>query len=190
MMPPSFDIVLAGRGGQGVIFLSRIIGEAAMLQGLGIRTTETHGMAMRGGSVKCFVRIGDAMGPLFPRGCASLLMALHPDEAPSGSSYLGPAGVMVINTSQMPERTKNPEDMKIITVDAQSLAEKEGVPRSSNLALLGAAAGLEDFPVSSASLESVILSKGPKGIRERNLRIFQLGGENFQQYPGKKTRKP
>ncbi len=177
---PSFDIVLAGRGGQGVIFLSRVIGEAAMLQGLGVRTTETHGMAMRGGSVLCFVRIGDVLGPLFPRGSASVLMALHPDEALSGSIYLKSAGVMVINTSKLPEQIKYPANSKIITVDAESLAGNEGVPRSFNLALLGAAAVLDGFPIESEGLESVISSKGPKDVRERNLRIFRLGGERSE----------
>ena len=95
---PSYDIVLAGRGGQGVIFLSRIMGQAALLQGLGVRTTETHGMAMRGGSVKCFVRISDVYGPLFGSGSADLLMALHPSEAPSGLPLLKGEGTVMTNT--------------------------------------------------------------------------------------------
>ena len=93
----TFDIVLAGRGGQGVIFLSRVMGQAALLQGLGVRTTETHGMAMRGGSVQCFVRLGEMLGPLVSAGSAHLLMALHSGETAVALPLLGKEGSTIIN---------------------------------------------------------------------------------------------
>ena len=48
------------------------------------------------------------------------------------------------------------------------------------ISLLGAAAVLDGFPIESEGLESVISSKGPKDVRERNLRIFRLGGERSE----------
>lgn len=171
-----YDIVIAGRGGQGVLYLSRILGEAALVQGLAVRTTETHGMAMRGGSVLCFVRIGSALGPLFPRGSADLLMVLHPAEAATGHPYLGPGGVVVFNgaSGSLPEFLRVREG--VFPVDAESMARSVGNPRGANLALVGAAASLlRDFPLAPPSIEEAIVSQGPERFRTTNLEVFRLG---------------
>ena len=173
----SYDIVIAGRGGQGVLFLSRIMGEAALRQGLGVRTTETHGMAMRGGSVLCFVRIGDGMGPLFRKRTASLLLALHAGEADLGRVYLRDGAEVLINT---PGGHPTPGTL---AVDADALALSGGNPGSANLALLGAATAADGFPVSPEIMEQVIMEKGPERLRAVNLEIFRLGKERTSTIP-------
>ncbi len=170
--PSSYDIVLAGKGGQGVLFLSRVVGEAGLREGIGVRTTETHGMAMRGGSVLCFVRIGKGMGPLFRKGMASLLMALHEDEAALGRVYLAQNNPAIINTRDSKGSVND------LIVDADSLAASVGNPRSANLALLGAATTIGSFPVSAKSIESVIQGMGTVRYRSVNLEIFRLGRES------------
>ena len=172
-----YDVVIAGRGGQGALFLARVIGEAAMHQGLGVRVTETHGMAMRGGSVLGFVRLGDALGPLFRRGTGALLLALHEEEAATGIGYLSPNGTAVVNT----DRAAAGMDRTAVEVDADGLAESVGHLRSANLALLGAAAArVEGFPLQVASLESAILALGAKNARLNNLEVFRLGLEDVR----------
>ncbi len=167
-----YDIVIAGRGGQGALFLARVIGEAAMHQGLGVRVTETHGMAMRGGSVLGFVRLGAVMGPLFRKGTGSLLMALHEEEAVTGLAFLSASGTVVVNTTH----TDAGLDRTTVAVDADGLAEGVGHLRSANLALLGAAAArAEGFPLVIPSLESAILALGAKNARLNNLEVFRLG---------------
>ncbi len=164
----SYDIVISGRGGQGVLFLSRMIGEAALFQGLMVRTTETHGMAMRGGSVLCFVRIGECMAPLFQSGAGRLQMALHDGEVAGGMRFLGPGSRVLVNTR---EQIK-PDLMRL---DADGIAASAGNSRSANLALLGAAVTLEDFPLEAQAVESVIKRTGSGRITEINLEIFRSG---------------
>ncbi|MGD9819815.1 MAG: 2-oxoacid:acceptor oxidoreductase family protein, partial [Desulfomonilaceae bacterium] len=53
------QIVLCGRGGQGVVFLTRLIGDISTSKGLNVISAETHGMAVRGGSINSCVKIGD-----------------------------------------------------------------------------------------------------------------------------------
>ena len=169
--PRVYDIVLAGRGGQGVIFLSRILGTAALLQGLGVRTTETHGMAMRGGSVQCFVRIGDTHGPLFPSGSASLLMALHPGETSRALPLVGKGGTVLINGQEGSAGT-------FLYLDADAIAAGCGNPRSANLALLGGAVAMVDgFPLEAGSLEAAIAGSGPDWVTRKNLGVFREGKE-------------
>jgi len=172
----SYDIVLAGRGGQGVIFLSRLIGQAALGQGLGVRTTETHGMAMRGGSVQCYVRLGSGLGPLFRKGSASLLMVLHPAEATSGLTFISSEGSVIINAPPEFDRSGIREINDVHLVDADLIANQAGDKRSSNLALLGAAvAQLEGFPLEAGSIERVISDSRPESAARKNLEIFRMG---------------
>ncbi len=152
------DIVLAGRGGQGVLFLARVLGEAALAQGLPVRVTESHGMAMRGGSVRTTVRVGECLSPLFRRGTGDLLLALDAGEEAGALPLLAPGAERVVNTGF-----------------ADDIAREAGNPRSANLALLGAASVRPGFPVGQEALEGAILSRSRPRDSERNLDIFRRG---------------
>ncbi|NMA20404.1 MAG: indolepyruvate oxidoreductase, partial [Lentisphaerae bacterium] len=54
------DIVLAGVGGQGILTIAAIIGQAAVSQGIQVKQSEVHGMAQRGGSVVAHLRLSNA----------------------------------------------------------------------------------------------------------------------------------
>ena len=173
---PTFDIVLAGRGGQGVIFLSRVMGQAALLQGLGVRTTETHGMAMRGGSVQCFVRLGEMLGPLVSAGSAHLLIALHAGETAVALHLLRDDGTVVINSPHQDPPVLPGDNRTIHEVDAGGIANELGNPRSANLALLGGAVAMvKGFPLEASFIEEAIVASGPAKVVEKNLEIFRQG---------------
>lgn len=59
----NMQIAITGRGGQGVLFLTRILSECALEMGLEAIASETHGMAMRGGSVISTLKVGAFRGP-------------------------------------------------------------------------------------------------------------------------------
>ena len=69
-MKAKTSIVLTGVGGQGVITAANILGKAAVKSGLNVYVSEIHGMAQRGGTVNCTVRIGDVTGALVANGTA------------------------------------------------------------------------------------------------------------------------
>ena len=62
------QIVISGVGGQGVLFVTRLLAEAAIARGLPVLTSETHGMAQRGGSVVSHLKVGDFSSPLIRSG--------------------------------------------------------------------------------------------------------------------------
>jgi len=66
-MSESFDVLLVGIGGQGIILASNILGEACIAEGRSVKGAETHGMAQRGGSVEGHIRIDGKFGPLVRR---------------------------------------------------------------------------------------------------------------------------
>jgi len=151
------QILCAGRGGQGVVWLGRVLGEAARRTGAPVLTAETHGMAMRGGSVVCHVKIGPFSSPLIRAGRADVLLALDPDEADRNRHFLGPGGAALVH----------PTD-----VDALALA---GSPRGANAALLGAACGRGLTGLDPAAVEAAVADLSPPGARQANLRAFRAG---------------
>jgi len=88
-------IVFAGIGGQGIVLLTRLVGEVLTRKGLKVISTETHGMATRGGSVISFMKIGGFKSPLLLSKEADIAVVLHPDELERGLFYLKEKGILV-----------------------------------------------------------------------------------------------
>ena len=96
-----YNILLVGVGGQGVLTIFKILGNAAQLQGLQVNGAETHGMSQRGGSVYVHLRINDGpvFSPLIMEGEADLLVSLEPIEALRFAHYVKKNGTIVTSTN-------------------------------------------------------------------------------------------
>ena len=81
------DILLSGVGGQGILSIATVIGEAALKSGLYMKQAEVHGMSQRGGDVQSTLRLSDApiSSDLIPLGCCDLIISMEPME---GLRYL------------------------------------------------------------------------------------------------------
>jgi indolepyruvate ferredoxin oxidoreductase, beta subunit len=159
----TYDIILAGVGGQGVLSLAAIVARAAMIDGLFVRQSEVHGMAQRGGAVLAHLRISDERiaSDLVPSGGADMILAMEPLESLRYLSYLKPEGIVVsaaepfINIPDYPEIEKVLGAIRALPrsllIDAAGIAKEAGSPRAVNMALAGAASLL--LPVNLASIE-------------------------------------
>jgi indolepyruvate ferredoxin oxidoreductase beta subunit len=162
----TYDIILAGVGGQGVLSLAAIVARAAMIDGLIVRQSEVHGMAQRGGAVLAHLRISDRAiaGDLVPSGGADMILAMEPLESLRYLSYLKPEGIVVsaaepfVNIPDYPELQTVLGAVKAlprsVLVDAAAIAKEAGSPRAVNMALAGAASLL--LPIKLQSIESCI----------------------------------
>ncbi|WP_456367248.1 indolepyruvate oxidoreductase subunit beta [Thermococcus sp.] len=93
-----FNLIITGVGGQGGLTLSRIVGNAAMVEGYSVRIGETLGMSQRYGSVLSYLRFGEEVySPLIEEGEADLMIALEPAEALRNARFLSKRSVAVIN---------------------------------------------------------------------------------------------
>ena len=92
------DIILSGVGGQGILSIAAIIGEAAVKNGLYMKQAEVHGMSQRGGDVQSNLRISDKpiASDLIPLGKADLILSLEPMEALRYLPYLSKDGLSLI----------------------------------------------------------------------------------------------
>ena len=77
------DIILCGVGGQGILSIATIIGEAAMKENLYIKQAEVHGMSQRGGDVQSNLRISSEPihSDLIALGGADVIISMEPMEA-------------------------------------------------------------------------------------------------------------
>jgi len=159
------QIVIVGTGGQGVLFVTRVIVEAAFLSGQPVISSETHGMAMRGGSVISQIKIGSYLGPAIEQGQADVLLGLTPEEARAYGYYLKAKGIQVINSREQGKGM----------VDAEGLARKMGQPRSGNMVFLGYAARQSKLGLDHSKYLEAIERLSPAKFREQNIKGFEAG---------------
>ncbi len=125
------QIVISGVGGQGVLFVTRLMAEAAIRKGLPVLTSETHGMAQRGGTVISHLKVGAYTSPLIRTGQADVLLAMKDEGAAQHGHYLHRDGWAVVNGAVLADGWRQ--------LDADGLAHQIGNPRAVNLVVLGGA---------------------------------------------------
>ncbi len=94
------NIIISGTGGQGVVLVSELLGNAAVNGGVAVKGSEVLGMAQRGGSVFSNLRLGgDVIAPMTPEGKVDVLVAVEPSEALRNIHFLAKNSVVVLNTT-------------------------------------------------------------------------------------------
>ncbi len=168
-----YQIVIAGIGGQGAVFLVKVLSIASAIKGEKCLGTENHGMSQRGGSVSCYVKIGDFYAPAIDEGQADLLIALEGNEALRNIQYLQKhKGVIVVNA---------PKNFAKVTyethaLDAFSKAKKKEFPIDAlNVYMLGATLALApNFPFTCKEIEEAITQMNAK-VAEKNIAVLHQG---------------
>ena len=197
----TYNILLAGVGGQGLMLLTAVLGEACVESDIPVVTQEQHGLAQRSGSISAHVRIGEAYSPMIPYGVADQIIAMEAMEALRYIEYLKEGGSIIMNSRMMHPVietstivNKRRENLPYVTldeiekhlrqvtgnikvIDAKGLAAEAGNPRTENIVLLGAASKADGFPISRAQLIEAIKKIVPQRTIEENVKAFSLGEE-------------
>lgn len=162
------QIIVSGIGGQGVLFLTRVIAQIAVNRNIPVLTSETHGMAQRGGTVLSCIKVGNFASPLIRKGQGDLGLFLWDANLDVHQGLLRPEGAGVINT-----RTKGGG----IRLDAASMARDLGNAVLTNLVLLGAAVRENKIFCTRNDCEEAIRQLAPARFVEQNIAAFHLGLE-------------
>ncbi|SMO57665.1 indolepyruvate ferredoxin oxidoreductase beta subunit [Balnearium lithotrophicum] len=168
-----YQIVLSGVGGQGTIFLVKVLSLCSLNRGIPFIGTETHGMAQKGGTVVSYLKIGNFRAPLVGEGRADLLLGLYPTETLRFLRYLKPGGTIVTNSDgDFPEF----EEFNIFAVDGSQLAVEGKInPKSLNVFMLGYTLKVvNDFPFTKEEVEKAIYQINPR-FAEANLEALNKG---------------
>ncbi len=145
------DIILGGVGGQGILSIATIIGEAAMKENLYIKQAEVHGMSQHRGGVQSALRLSSkpiASGRVALRS-ADVIISMEPLEALRCLPFLSKDGWIItssapfVNIPNYPDIEKIKSDLNsiknVIVLDSEQVAKDIGVPRSANVIFLCAA---------------------------------------------------
>lgn len=183
------DIILSGVGGQGILSIATIIGEAATEAGINLKQAEVHGMSQRGGDVQSNLRLSTEpiYSDLLAQGGADLIIAMEPMEALRYLTYLDKDGWMITSSNPFINIPNYPdtEDLlaelsalphvKLAHID--DIAKVNKLPRGANMVLLGMAApyiGIISVEQLRSAIGRVFARKGEKVVND-NLIAFDLG---------------
>lgn len=168
------DILITGIGGQGTVLASRLLAAAALESGLFVRTSETIGMAQRGGSVVSHVRISsEEKSSIIPFYKADLLIAFDQIEALRSIKRLNPDGKLIVNINRMSPLIEELNEFNPIMVDGYTIAEQSGSYKAVNTVMIGAAIkhGLLDFD--AEFMKEVIKNNIPQKYLDLNIKAFE-----------------
>lgn len=183
------DIKLCGVGGQGILSIATVLGEAATAAGLQLKQAEVHGMSQRGGDVQSDLRLSTdpIWSDLIPLGGADLVVSMEPMEALRYLPYLAPEGVVVTSSRPFVNIPDYPDEAAVlgeldalphcVRLDIETLARERALPKSANMILLGMAAphvGLLSADQLREAIARVFARKGD-AVVQANLQAFEIG---------------
>jgi indolepyruvate ferredoxin oxidoreductase beta subunit len=184
----TFNVVIVGTGGQGLITLLEILSDAAIKAGLDAKTSELHGLSQRGGSVEVHIKFGKKVfSPLVEKSKANLIVGLEMQECLKAGYFAGPQTVYLINKniSAIPGSAPLTEaeiikflqtfTKKIEVVDANGICQKElGTSVVSGIFLLCLAAFKGMVPLKpEVVLDAIKGSVAPKYL-DLNIKTWEL----------------
>ena len=185
------DITLCGVGGQGILSIATIIGEAALKAGINLKQAEVHGMSQRGGDVQSNLRLSSEPihSDLIPQGSCDLIISMEPMEALRYLPYLSKEGVVITNNKpfvNIPNYPKEEELFaelnalpKIVQLDIEQVAKEAGNVRGANVVLLGMAAKYLEIVTPQQLREAIatIFSRKGEAVIEANLKAFDAANQ-------------
>ena len=183
------DIILAGVGGQGILTIATIIGDAAAVAGLSLKQAEVHGMSQRGGDVQSDLRLStdEIYSDLIKQGTADLIISMEPMEALRYVEYLNDEAWVVTSSQPFKNIPNYPDEQQladelaalphVASLPIEDIARQNSMPKSANVILLGMAARYIEILTPEQlrqSIARVFASKG-ESVVQLNQQAFDLG---------------
>ena len=175
-MSSAHNIVLAGFGGQGILFAGKVIAVAGLIENREVSWFPSYGPEMRGGTANCSVCLSDESigSPLVT--APDALIAMNQPSFDKFVDTVVPGGVIIVDSSLVP-RTSKPDQVRLCSIAATETAEKEGLKGLGNIVCVGKLFALTGF-CARETLDAAIEKCVPaskKAMIEKNLRALELG---------------
>jgi indolepyruvate ferredoxin oxidoreductase, beta subunit len=194
MKSEGIRVFFTGVGGQGTLLATRLVGEAALKEGLPVTISEIHGMAQRGGVVESAVAIGNIFSPTIADGEADVLMAFEPLETLRALPKCHAGTWVISNTTPIiPFTVATGKSVypsmdaiygplaasvqRLFRVPALKLAREAGSDLAANMVMLGVLAGTGRLPIGESSWQAVMRERLPQRFLAINEKGFALGLE-------------
>ena len=175
------SIIISGFDGQGVLFSGQLLAYAGMDAGKHVTWIPSYGPEMRGGTAHCVIIISDDVigAPIVTR--PDIAVALNQPSFDKYEPLVKPGGLLVINSSLIAAESLR-EDIEIVYVAANAIAEEWGTAKMMNMAALGAM--LAGRPVLPLDIVKKALTEhlpvGKQHLVEANLEVIERGSQIVQ----------
>ncbi|KAB3535392.1 2-oxoacid:ferredoxin oxidoreductase subunit gamma [Alkaliphilus pronyensis] len=169
-------VIIAGFGGQGVMFLGKVMTYAGMGSNLELCWIPSYGPEMRGGTANCSVILSDEeiYSPVIDFADAAIV--LNKPAYEKFAPRVKPGGVLVVNSSLA--QLENPrEDITIIEIPATDMANEIGNTSIANMVCLGALLPhlkLIDLPKVEKAMDELVAKRRPE-LLDTNLLAINKG---------------
>ena len=190
----TFNVLLTGVGGEGVLLTSSILARAAVGDGYAVGGIQLHGLAQRGGSIPTYVRFGKKIhSPTIPRGEADLILGLETIEVARSCYFadkkrtnflIDTYTIKPVYANLFKQKYPSVDEVKkmikgfakrIVVVDASDICdEKLGSMIYGNVMSLGVAVGQGLLPISEKSMLKALKKTVPRAYKE-NMAAFEMG---------------
>ena len=136
------EIICSGFGGQGVLTAGLMLADAGMEAGKHVTWYPSYGSEMRGGTANCNVKISDEEipSPYCGEGETDILFSLNNAAIDKFEGMLRPGGILLVNSSLVEEDRKYRDDIVVVKVPANEIADEEKNAHGVNIVMLGALA--------------------------------------------------
>lgn len=190
----SYNIVLGGVGGQGLMTVAEVLAEAAHSAGYNVKIMKYKGLAQRGGSIKAYVRIGEVYSPIVPEGSANVVLSFELSETLNVERFIGEDTIVVVLDYKVPSILnilgveRYPEEIKeefvakgYYVLPGEEDAKRYNIPIISlNSYMLGAFSVIAEDIIPEETLREVLF-KRLKRLREENMRAYKLGRDRMKE---------
>jgi len=175
-MAKTYDILLAGFGGQGILFAGKAIAHAGMDAGEQVSWIPSYGPEMRGGTCNCSIVVSDE-----PVGCPivsnpNVLVAMNLPSLDKFEPVVVTGGLVLVDSTLI-ERGPERADIKFSAIPATQLANDNGFPKLANMIMMGKLlkeADIVSYDVFCDSLRNSIPAS-KKAMLETNLKAVEIG---------------
>ena len=168
--------IIAGFGGQGILFAGKVLAEAALLEGREVLWIPSYGPEMRGGTASCTVIVADRLigSPVVDR--ADHAVVLNPPSMARYMSSVAPGGLLVVNTTLI-EAEPDREDIEVLEMPCTAVARGAGDDKLVSVVALGALIGRRRFVEPASVHRAIELLLGTKRptLVEADIAAFDAG---------------
>jgi 2-oxoglutarate ferredoxin oxidoreductase subunit gamma len=169
-------IVLAGFGGQGLLFAGNVLATAGVIEGREVSWMPSYGPEMRGGTASCTVIIADRPIGSPMADSAAVVAALNPPSLAKYERLVEPGGLLIVNVSLI-EAEPSRDDIEVLSVPCSALATAAGDERLTTVAALGAMVARRDIVTVDSlrqALEEVVGAHHPE-LLAADMQAFSEG---------------
>ena len=180
------QFLLAGMGGQGVLFATRVLAYSAVAEGNKVLGSETHGMAQRGGSVVSHLKVGDYESPMVRAGGADFLLSFESTETYRYLHMLRAGATAYVNSARRNfldaevAAALEASDIAVHTLDAFRIAKRLRAPLSANLVVVGFARASGPPGIGFEQFRETVRHMSPPRFAKKNVAAFDAGVEAWQ----------